>query len=286
MAIPLIDNITVGLYPLPATAPRASSVALVPAGVYELKPVASIIPDTEPNYVQPYEPFSIEVSAVPNIPDEKIISLTVTGPTYCVLEEPLPSFDSTRSLDAELEISASPLWVSGAFQESFIVNSTTASGLTPVVTISGYYSERNFYDREWLLRYPDAIAKISGNGVQYELLEVINKQEEIFDPSMLVKTYPSSISAETFYPLSPADAKLYDSSAMINFISNCSDILSYKPSDIRKLRMFFEISIVSDKGTYPFTAHMTVQNNMESAIERLRYAINTPKAKKPLINAV
>lgn len=286
MAIPLVDNVTVGLYPLPATAPRAASVAAVPAGVYEFKPVADIIPDTEPNYVQPYETFSMTVSAVPNLPDEKIISLTVTGPTHCVLEEPLPSFDSTRSLDADLDITVSPLWVSGAFREPFIVNSTTGSGLTPVVTISGYFSERNFYDREWLLRYPDAIAKIGWNGVKYELLEVLNKKEELFDPSMLVKTYPSSITAETYYPLTPADARLYDASVMETFIARCSDILSYKPSDIRKLRMFFDISIVSDKGTYPFTAHMTVQNNMDTAIERLEYAINTPKAEKPLVNAI
>lgn len=286
MAIPLVDNVTVGLYPLPATAPRASTVAAVPAGVYEFKPIADVIPDTEPNYVKPYEPFSMTVSAVPNLPDEKLILLTVTGPMYCVLEEPLPTFDSTRSLDTDFEILASPLWVSGAFREPFIVNSTSASGLTPVVTISGYYSERNFYDREWLLRYPDAIAKIGWNGVKYELLEVLNKKEELFDPSMLVKTYPSSINAETFYPLTPADAKMYDAASMETFIVRCSDILSYKPSDIRKLRMFFDITIVSDKGTYPFTAHMTVQNNMDSAIERLTYAINIPKVEKSLVNVV
>ena len=34
MAIPLVDGITVGLYPLPATAPRAASVAVIPAGQY------------------------------------------------------------------------------------------------------------------------------------------------------------------------------------------------------------------------------------------------------------
>ena len=286
MAIPLVDSLTVGLYPLPATAPRAAAVASVPAGTYEFKPVAGIIPDTEPNYVKPYEQFSLSVSAVPNIPDEKIISLTVLGPSYCLLEEPVSSFDSTRSLDAEFDLPVSPLWVPGAFREPFIVNTTTDSGLTPVVTISGYYSERNFYDREWILRYPDTIAKLSATGVQYELLEILNKKPELFDPSFLVKTYPSSLNAETFYPLTPVDAKKWDSASIESFIIKCSDILSYKPSDIMKLRMYFDINIVSDKGVFPFTAHMTVQNNQENAIERLAYAINIPKVPKPLITNV
>ncbi len=283
MAIPLVDGITVGLYPLPATAPRAASVAVIPAGQYEFKPIANIIPDTEPSYVKPYEVFSMTVSAVPNIPDEKIISITVTGPTHCVLEEPVPGFESTRSLDGAFDLPVSPLWVTGAFIEPFVINTTTASGLAPVVTISGYYSERNFFDREWLLRYPDAIAKLSGAGVKYELLKVLDKNEELFDPVMLVKSYPSSLSPQTFYPLTPADAKQWDSPAMENLITRCADILSYKPSDINKLRMYFNISIVSDKGTYPFTAHMTVQNNQDSAVSRMTYAINTPKVATPLI---
>lgn len=283
MAIPLVDGVTVGLYPLPATAPRAASVAIVPAGVYEFKPSALAIPDAEPSYVKPYEPFTLAVSAVPNLPDEKIISLTVTGPTHCLLEEPLPSFDSTRSADAEFELPVSPLWVSGLFLEPFIVNTTTASGLAPVVTISGYFSERNFYDREWILRFPDCIAKFSGDGVKYETFEAINEKEELFDPSMLVRTLPSALSAESFYPLTPVDAKKWDSAAMEAYITKCSGILSYKPSDIMKLRMYFNIVIVSDKGTYPFTAHMTVQNDQDKAGERLQFAINTPKVAKPLI---
>lgn len=286
MAVPVVDGVTVGLYPLPATAPRVAKdplLATVTAGVYEFKPQVDLLPDAEPTYVKPYQTFSLGVSAVPTLPDEVITNLTVTGPSYCVLEEPLPGADITRSADTEFEIPVSPLWVAPLFKEPFVVNTLTSPGPTPLVTISGYYSERNFFDREWILSFPDAIAKISADGVKYETLEALSEAEGLFTPELLTKTYPSALNAENFYPLTPADAKLYDTAAMEQYFKTCSGILSYKSSEIKKLRMFFEITIVSNKGTYPFTAHMTVQNDQENALERLQYAINTPSVPKPLI---
>lgn len=285
MAAVLTDGIEVGLYPLPASAVRSLETLLVPAGTYEFKPIVDIIPDAEPTYVKPYQFFSLEVSAIPTLPNEVITSLTVNGPSYCLLEEPLPTFDTTRSFDTDFEIPVSPLWAAPLYLEPFVLNSTTSPGPTPLVTIQGYFSERNFHDREWLLRLPNAIVKVSGAGVFYETLEVIEKKEaagELFDPSMLVKKYPSSISAENFYPLTFADAKLYDAAVMEEWLKRCSDIISYKPSDIMKLRVFFDIVIVSNAGTFPFTAHMTVQNDQDTAIKRLEYGINTPKVPVPL----
>lgn len=283
MAIPEVDGVTIGLYPLPATAPRASNIAGVPAGQYEFKPAVDLIPDAEPTYVKPYQPFTFTVSAFPNLPNETIVSMRVTGPSSCILEEPLPTFDTTRSFDTDFEIPVSTLWVAPQFSEPFLFNTEFASGAAPIVTISGYYSEKNFYDREWLLRFPDSIAKISGGGIKYELLSVLETMEETFDPSMLVKTYPSSINEQTFYPLTPADAKLYDTTVMETWLKRCSDIISYKPSDIKKLRMFFDIEIISNQGTFKYSAHMTVQNDQENAIKRLEYGINTPKVPKPLL---
>jgi len=286
MAAVFTDEIEVGLYPLPATAPRYLKLLGLPAGDYEFKPIVEALPDAEPTYVKPYQSFSLTVEAIPTLPNEVITNFTVTGPSYCILEEPRPSFDTTRSFDTEFEIPASPLWVGPLYNEPFVFNSEFSTGASPIVTISGYFSERNFYDREWLLRLPDSIVKVSGNGVQYETLEVIKAQEELFDPSMLVKTYPSGISAENFYPLSFADAKLYDAAVMEEWIKRCSDIISYKPSDIMKLRVFFDITIVSSAGTFLSTAHMTVQNDQDTAIDRLEYAINTPKLPRPLFNVV
>lgn len=285
MAAVLTDGIEVGLYPLPASAVRSLETLLVPAGTYEFKPIVDLIPDAEPTYVKPYQFFSLEVSAIPTLPNEVITSLTVNGPSYCLLEEPLPTFDTTRSFDTEFEIPVSPLWAAPLYLEPFVLNSTSSPGPTPLVTIQGYFSERNFHDREWLLRLPNAIVKVSGAGVFYETLEVIEKKEaagELFDPSMLVKKYPSSISAETFYPLTAVDANLYDAAVMEEWLKRCSDIISYKPSDIMKLRVFFDIVIVSSAGTFPFTAHMTVQNDQDTAIKRLEYGINTPKVPVPL----
>lgn len=289
MAIPEVDGVTIGLYPLPATAPRIAQDPLlltIAQGDYEFKPAVDLIPDAEPTYVKPYQPFTFTVSAIPSLPNEVITNMTVTGPSYCILEEPLPGADTTRSAEEPLEVPASPLWAGLAFREPFLFNSEFSSGPAPLVTISGYFSERNFYDREWLLRFPDAIAKFSGEGVKYELLSVLSENEELFDPSMLVKTYPSGLSAETFYPLTPADANLLDTPEMEDYFRACSGIVSYKPSDIKKLRMFFDITIVSDRGTYLFTAHMTVQNDQDTAVERLQYAINTPKVPRPLIASV
>lgn len=285
MAAVLTDGFEVGLYPLPASALRSLETLLVPAGTYEFKPTVDLIPDAEPTYVKPYQFFALEVSAIPTLPNEVITSLTVNGPSYCLLEEPLPTFDTTRSFDTEFEIPVSPLWAAPLYFEPFVLNSTSSPGPTPLVTIQGYFSERNFHDREWLLRLPNAIVKVSGAGVFYETLEVIEKKEaagELFDPSMLVKKYPSSISAENFYPLTAVDAKLYDAAVMEEWLKRCSDIISYKPSDIMKLRVFFDIVIVSSAGTFPFTAHMTVQNDQDTAIKRLEYGINTPKVPVPL----
>lgn len=282
MAEIFTDEIEVGLYPLPATAPRALSTFGIPAGDYEFKPSVGLIPDAEPTYVKPYQSFSITIEGFPNLDNEVITSMTVTGPSYCVLEEPLPGADVVRSFDTEFEVPVSPLWGGLLFREPFVFNSEFATGAAPVVTISGYFSERNFHDREWLLRLPDAIVKISGEGVKYETLEAISASEELFDPSLLTKTYPSEINAENFYPLTFADAKLYDAAVMEEWLKRCSDIISYKPSDIKKLRMFFDITIVSNKGTFLYTAHMTVQNDQDTAIDRLEYAINTPRVPVPL----
>lgn len=285
MAELFTDEIEVGLYPLPASATRAQKVVGLPAGDYEFKPTVDIIPDAEPTYVKPYQNFSITIEGLPSLPNEVITHMSVTGPSYCILEEPLPTYDTTRSFDTEFEVPVSPLWVAPLYNEPFVFNSEFAPGPAPLVTISGYFSERNFHDREWLLRLPNAIVKVSGQGVFYETLDVIEKKEaagELFDPSMLVREYPSSISAENFYPLTFADAKLYDAAVMEEWLKRCSDIISYKPSDIMKLRVFFDITIVSDKGTFLSTAHMTVQNDQDTAIKRLEYGINTPKVPVPL----
>jgi len=285
MAEIFTDEIEVGFYPLPATAPRYLKLLGLPAGDYEFKPTVEALPDAEPTYVKPYQSFSLTIEAYPTLPNEVITSMSVTGPSYCILEEPRPSFDTTRSFDTEFEVPVSPLWVGPLYNEPFVFNSEFATGAAPLVTISGYFSERNFYDREWLLRLPNAIVKISGDGVYYETFEKIEKLEaegELFDPSMLKRKYPSSISAESFYPLTFVDAKMYDAPVMEEWLKRCSDIISYKPSDIRKLRVFFDITIVSSAGTFLSTAHMTVQNDQDTAIKRLEYGINTPKVPVPL----
>lgn len=319
MATLLDDRSTVGLWPLPGTAKRAdllTGIATPGVGSFELRPLAfenmsealangdiSSLDD----YVAPYQTFSLPITAIPSLPNETIVSISLepippiptTTPFKAIVEEPNPASAALRTgvEDPQL-VSDSILWEPPLVNEDYIIQTGGSSldgGLTAVATISGYYTEKAFYDREWILRFPDVVAKISGAGIRYLLYEQIPSgvpfDPKLFDTNGL--TYPSPITLQTWHAATKADAEILDAPAMQQYLSTCSGIVSYKASEIKKLR-FFYICYINSTTPAPLTGlpvpqqtiipcFMTVQNNASWAQKRLTYALNTPKAPKPLL---
>lgn len=307
MATLLDDRLTVGLWPLPGTAKRANLLeGIVTPGVggYELRPLAfenmaeavangdiSSIDD----YISPYQVFTLVVTAIPTFPDEVILSVSFDPippipaftPFKAIMEEPNPlTLPSRTGAEKAQEIIPSPNWDPPLVNEQYI---QTIGGIN-TATIGGYYTEKAFYDREWILKFPDVIARISGEGVKYLRYEDI-PQNVPFDPILFdqAPNAPSGITPATWYSLTKADAEILDAPSMEQYLKKTSGIVSYKASEIRKLRFFYIITITSNlPGTsLPLTttipAFMTVQNNSSWAQKRLAYALNTPKVPTPLL---
>lgn len=310
MATLLDDRLTVGIWPLPGTAKRANLLeGIVTPGVgsFELRPLAyenmaeavengdvSSVDD----YISPYQVFSLTVTAIPTLPDEIILNVSFDPippvpaftPFKAIIEEPNPlTLPSRTGAEEPQEIVPSPNWEPPLVNEPSI---QTLGGVT-TATIGGYYTEKAFYDREWVLKFPDVIAKISGAGVRYLKYDQI-PQGVPFDPLLFdtAPIAPSSITPATWYSVNKADAEILDAPQMAQYLEQTSGIVSYKASEIRKLRFFYIITITSKlpgttipiKTTIP--AFMTVQNNSNWAQQRLTYALNTPKAPRPLLLGV
>jgi len=307
----LEDNrVTVGLWPLPGTAKRAdllSGIVTPGVGSFELRPfsyenmgeaVANGDISSIDDYISPYQTFTLTVTAIPTLPDEVILNVSFDPippipaftPFKAIIEEPNPATLVSRTgAEEPQEIIPSPNWNPPLVNEQFI---QTLGGVT-TATIGGYYTEKAFYDREWVLKFPDAIARISGAGVRYLKYEQI-PQGVPFDPILFdtAPIAPSSITPGTWYSTTKADAEILDAPQMAQYLEKTSGIVSYKASEIRKLRFFYIITITSKvpgtllpiKTTIP--TFMTVQNNSSWAQKRLTYALNIPKVPRPLLIGV
>ena len=304
MATLLDDRLTVGLWPLPGTEKRANLLeGIVTPGVggYELRPLAfenmteavangdiSSIDD----YISPYQVFTLVVTAIPTFPDEVILSVSFDPippipaftPFKAIMEEPNPlTLPNRTGAEKAQEIIPSPNWDPPLVNEQYI---QTIGGIN-TATIGGYYTEKAFYDREWILKFPDVIARISGEGVKYLRYEDI-PQNVPFDPILFdqAPNVPSDITPATWYSLTKEDAEILDAPSMEQYLKKTSGIVSYKSSEIRKLRFFYIITITSNLLTTTIPAFMTVQNNSSWAQKRLTYALNTPKVPTPLLGLV
>lgn len=269
MATLLVDGLTVGPAPLPG--PPTANPA-IPSATWEFRPVANKLPDGEggpnANYISTYQPFTLAVSAIPTAPLEVITSLTITLKS-CVLEDPLPGSETTRSLDAPLKIKVSPFWAPGLFLEPLVVTTPGAGG---VCTISGYFTERNWYDREIVVSYLNAVTRFTSDGFFYAPLENFPTNLP-FDLKKINIPLPSGVNINTFYPLTIAAAYKTESEILEGYFNSIGQVISYKGTDIKKLRFYFDVVITSTLGTYPSTAYMIVQYNQKAANERLKFLL-------------
>ena len=313
MALLLNDSVTVGLYPLPDTAIRlgasggGAGAGLIPAGVYELKPVIPPIPgvisnllnkigklpETPPVYVSPYDNFVLPVTAIPTFPNEYISGMTITGPIACMLEEPLPVLEgigkTLRSLGETLRIGISPWWAPGVFFDPFMnvsyaqppippapVGAPPGTGpgyLSYTANIQGYYTDRNWTDREWVLKEADVVARYN---IQGRFTKPAKNIKYPLNPKSIVNYQPSAITPYTFFSTNIITSACAEE-VMLPYLRCAEHIIQYKPSEIRMMRFYF--LVVIDSVIYPpylppplgapinsiplktpFVAHMTVDS--------------------------
>lgn len=279
MATLLVDNITVGVAPL-TTPPIANST--LPTANWEFRPIPTSLDLTQSgpgaNYITTYQPFDFSITAIPTAVGEVISSLTVDL-RYCILEDPLPGSDNTRSGKGKLKIKASPYWVRGLFLEPLVISTPGVSN-TPA-RISGYFTERNFYDREIVVSYLNAIAKFNSNGFFYAPLAKFpgNLPFNLKNINILLS---SGVNVNTFYPLSISAAYTTESEILEPYFRSIGQVISYKGTDIKKLRFFFDVVITSNYGVYPSTAYMIVQYNQKAANKRLQFLLKHRKPKAVL----
>lgn len=324
----LEDNrFTVGLWPLPATMKRSNVLGnlLTPGvGSFELRPIpyenmgeaiASGDISSLEDYIVPYQTFNLTVKAIPTLPGEVVTGVSFKPPVLAnfvpipgvpdilpfaaIMEEPNATSPPLRTGGEEPVIpEPSSQWNPPLVEEPYILE--TISGNidgAATITLSGYYTEKAWYDRSWILRYSDCIASISGDGVKYIRTEDIPKgvpldPEVLFADSKIAKQLPSSITPATWYPATKADAEMFDAPEMVSYLSTCEGIISYKATEIKKLRFSYMLYITSTvPGTTlpvitPVYAFMTVQYNSRYAEQRLQYALNIEKKSAPLLKAL
>lgn len=287
-----------------------SGAGLIPAGVYEFKPaippkpsfIQSLLnkigqlPETPPVYISPYDDFLLPVTAVATFPEEYISGMTITGPIACMLEDPLPvleGFEKTlRSLAATLRVGISPWWAPGLFFDPFVrvvypqppippapVGNPTIPGTGPgyktyTANIQGYYTDRNWTDRQWVLKEYDVVAKYNING---RFTKPAKNIKYPLDPRSIVNFQPSEITPYTFFSTNLFTGACAEE-VMLRYIRCAEHIIQYKPTEIRSMRFYF--LVVIDSVIYPgylppplgspvpsvilktpFVAHMTVDAN-------------------------
>ena len=66
------------------------------------------------------------------------------------------------------------------------------------------------------------------------------------------------------------------------YFTSIGQVISYKGTDIKKLRFFFDVVITSNYGVYPSTAYMIVQYNQKAANKRLQFLLKRRKRKAVL----
>jgi len=229
----------------------------------------------EDDFLRTYEDFSLPITVVVN-PDEPLEKLSkvsmvplppLTGglPFSCMVEDPNSTTDAFRTFSEEdakaLVVEARDEWTPGNLDEPYIkfadpfgTNPSQEAladfgpggfGFEITANLEGYFTEKNFYDREWILRYPDAVARFNTDGIKYIRYEDI-PQGVAFDVDIIKKELTGSpLNYNSFYPQTALDAEILEAPYMDSFIRRAEGVLSYKSSEIRKMRFFFWLRIES-----------------------------------------
>jgi len=146
-------------------------------------------------------------------------------------------------------------------------------GESVTYTFGGYFTERNFFDREWIVQWGKYFVKIDCFGV-YVLKPTVTKNPlSVTDPTDWVSI--GAWTPDEFYQRNISLANKFDGPVVETFISGAKEILKYKPSEIGSLRYYFVFTTETLAGPFTLTsthlANLTVKYNQDTGAERLRF---------------
>lgn len=152
---------------------------------------------------------------------------------------------------------------------------TATPGVNQIYTVSGYYTERNFFDREWIVQWDFLLYKINANGVYWNAPLLDQLVGSMTGINKAIWIHSGSWTPNEFYQLTKEQAKRYDSSKVQKYIKGAKKIIQYKPSEIGSLRFYYEFTCVTDypgASTETFEATMSVKYNTQYGADRLKVA--------------
>lgn len=168
---------------------------------------------------------------------------------------------------------------SGAFVSISEVEGITSyaggPGIPQNYTVKGYFTERNFYDREWIVQWAFLLYKINSKGVYWNaplLDQLIGSMTGINKAKWF---YAKSWTPDLFFQPKKELAKKYDGPGTEQYIKGAKKIIQYKPSEIGSLRFYFTFTCTTNfpgASTEIFEATMSVKYNTEFGAERLKLA--------------
>jgi hypothetical protein len=260
---------------------------------------------TLPITFQPTRPISVTPLVLESILS---ISCKMTG---CELESPtaidnptisepdgkggaklkLPKFDAKKTI----------FWKGGNFNEPRVLGGSTGvpgpisllpviatytagPGVPAIYNISGYFTERNFFDREWITQFKFLLYKINSNGIYWN-----NPLLDQFIGSMIgingAKWFQADATGpDRFYSLTKELAKKTESPIADKYIKGAEKIIQYKPSEIGSLRFYFVFTVTTNFPAQPieiFEATMSVRYDTQYGTARLKLAQKKQGTGKP-----
>jgi hypothetical protein len=228
----------------------------------------------------------------------------------CEFESPLPK-DGSLQVDwqagniklkgLKLNPLGLPIWRIGALQEPHVYGFNPIAPLTSLYPfgdytsisqpsfptpedtaresftykVQGYFTERNFFDREWITEWGPFRIKLDAFGAYFQ-----NPLTYAIPPLELtpLNWIPfRNWTPDLFYQPNIVLASKIDAPVIEQFIKGATSILKYKPSEIGSLRYYFYFQTTTNVDISPITTNnffgtMTVKYNQDVGTERLKWA--------------
>ena len=203
------------------------------------------------------------------------------------------------------------IWATGAFQEPYVTGSTFGlpyplnrmdsttgttisqvggfvststgqgynyGGMGDLVTynVAGYFTERNFFDREWIVQWSEYFIKITPFGAFLLKPTVTKNPLSVSDPSDWINIF--NWTPDEFYQRNLTLANKFDGPVVEQYVLGAKEILKYKPSEIGSLRYYFVFNTETYAGPMIFssihTFNLTVKYNHDTGEQRLKFSQN------------
>lgn len=141
-------------------------------------------------------------------------------------------------------------------------------------TFGGYFTERNFFDREWIVQWDKFFVKVDCFGC-YILKPTVTKNPlAVTDPTDWINI--ASWSPDEFYQKNIGLANKFDGPIVEPFIFGAKEIIKYKPSEIGSLRFYFVLTTQTQAGPFTWSSNhllnLTVKYNQDTGAERLNFS--------------